>query len=63
MKDVERKYASIKEAYEQTKTLSKQIKTKPKNISHGKETSERVIKALRRIIKTKIDSVPDKNCR
>ena len=58
--DMERKYVSIKEAYEQTKILSDQTKTKLKNLHQEKETSEEVIKALRRMTKTKIESVPDK---
>ena len=59
-KDIERKYASIKEVYEQIKVLSEQTKTKLKNLNQEKETSEEVIKALRSMTKTKIDSVPDK---
>ena len=58
--DMERKYVSIKEAYEQTKILSDQTKTKLKNLHQEKETSEEVIKALRSMTKTKIESVPDK---
>ena len=57
---MERKYVSIKEAYEQTKILSDQTKTKLKNLHQEKETSEEVIKALRSMTKTKIESVPDK---
>ena len=59
-KDIERKYVIIKEAYEQTKVLSEQTKEKLKNLHQEKETSEEVIKALRSMTKTKIDSVPDK---
>ena len=59
-KDIERKYASIKEVYEQIKVLSEQTKTKLKNLNQEKETSEEVIKALRSMTKTKIDSVSDK---
>ena len=59
-KDIERKYASIKDVYKQTKVLSEQTKTKLKNLNQEKETSEEVIKALRSMTKTKIDSVPDK---
>ena len=59
-KDIKRKYASIKEIYKQTKVLSEQTKTKLKNLNQEKETSEEVIKALRSMTKTKIDSVPDK---
>ena len=58
--DMERKYVSIKEAYEQTKILSDQTKTKLKNLHQEKQTSEEVIKALRSMTKTKIESVPDK---
>ena len=46
--------------YGQTKILPEQTKTKLKNLHHEKETSEEVIKALRSMTKTKIDSVPDK---
>ena len=59
-KDVERKYASSKEVYEQTKILSEQTNIKLKNLHQEKETSEEVITALRSMTKTKIDSVPDK---
>ena len=59
-KDIERKYVIIKEAYEQTKVLSEQTKEKLKNLHQEKETSEEVIKALRSMTKTKIDSVLDK---
>ena len=59
-KDIERKYASIKEVYGQTKILLEQTKAKLKNLHQEKETSEEVIKALRSMTKTKIDSVPDK---
>ena len=47
-KDVEGKYASIKEVYEQTKILSEQTKIKLKNHHQEKETSEEIIKALRK---------------
>ena len=57
---VDRKYANIKEVYEQTKILPEQTKTKLKNINLEKETSEEVIKALRSMTKTKTDSLPDK---
>ena len=59
-RDVDRKYASRKEVYEQTKILPEQTKTKLKNINLEKETSEEVIKALRSMTKTKTDSLPDK---
>ena len=59
-KDIERKYASIKEVYGQTKILLEQTKAKLKNLHQEKETSEEVIKALRSMTKTKIDSVSDK---
>ena len=59
-KDIERKYVSIKEVYGQTKILLEQTKAKLKNLHQEKETSEEVIKALRSMTKTKIDSVPDK---
>ena len=59
-KDVERKYAIMKEVYDQTEILSEQTKTKLKNHHQEKETSEVVIKALRSMTKTKIDSVHDK---
>ena len=59
-KDIERKYDSIKEVYEQTKILSEKIKTKLKNLHQEKETPPEVIKALRTITKTKIDTVLDK---
>ena len=59
-KDIERKYANIKEVYEQTKLLSEERKSKLKNLNQEKKTSEEVIKALRSMTKTKIDSVPDK---
>ena len=49
-----------KEVYEQTKVLPEQTKTKLKNLNQEKETSEEVIKALRSMTKTKIDSVSDK---
>ena len=60
-KAVERKYVSIKEVCEQTKILSVQTKTKLKNFYQEKETSEevKVIKALKSMTETKIDSVPD----
>ena len=57
--DVERKYVS-KKVYEQTKILSGQTHIKLKNLHQEKETLEKVIKALRSMTKTKIDSVPDK---
>ena len=59
-KVIERKYACIKEVYEQTKVLWEQTKTKLKNLNQEKETSDEVIKALRSMTKTKIDNVPDK---
>ena len=59
-KDIERKYASIKEVYEQTKILSEQTKTKLKNLHQEKGTFEKVIKALRSMTKTKIYNVPDR---
>ena len=59
-KDIERKYASIKEVYEDTKVLSEQTKIKLKNLNQEKQTSEEVIEILRSMTKTKIDSVPDK---
>ena len=43
--DLQRKYVSIKEVYEQSKMLSEQAKTKLKNLHQEKETSEKVIKA------------------
>ena len=46
-KYVERKYASIKEVYEQTKILSEQAKTKLRNFHQEKEKFEEFIKALR----------------
>ena len=59
-KNVERKYAIIKEVYGQTKTISEQTTTKLKHLHQEKETSEEVIKALKSMEKTKIDSVPNK---
>ena len=59
-KNVERKCAIIKEAYGQTKTISEQTTTKLKHLHQEKETSEEVIKALKSMEKTKIDSVPNK---
>lgn len=58
-KGVEKNYASLKEVCWQTKILSEQAKTNLKNIHQEKELSEEFIKALRSIIKTKIDSVSD----
>ena len=58
-KGLERKYASIKEVYKQTKLLSEQTKTKLKHLHQENERSEEVIKALRSMTKTKTDSVPD----
>ena len=45
---------------EETRILSQQTKTKLKNLHQEKQTSEEVIKALKSMAKTKIDSVPDK---
>ena len=56
---VEWKYVS-KNLYDQTKILIGQIHIKLKNLYLEKEILEKVIKALRSMIKTKIDSVPDK---
>ena len=56
----ELKNISIKQVYEQIKILSELTKIKLKNLHLEKETSEEVIKALRSMTKTKIDSVPDK---
>ena len=56
----ELKDISIKQVYEQIKILSELTKRKLKNLHQEKETSEEVIKALRSMTKTKIDSVPDK---
>ena len=39
--------------------LSEQTKTKLKNLHQEKETSKQVIKALRSMTRTKIDSVRD----
>ena len=60
-KDIEIKYASMKEANDLTKILSKESKTKLKSLRQEKETSKEVIKALRNMTKTKIDSAPDKD--
>ena len=56
---VEKKYVS-KKVYDQTKIIIGQIYIKLKNLYQEKEILEKVIKALRSMIKTKIDSVPEK---
>ena len=45
---------------EETRILSQQTKTKLKNLHQEKQTSEEVIKTLKSMAKTKIDSVPHK---
>ena len=62
-KDVDRKFASIKEVYNETKIQSEQTKIKLKNLYCYKETYQEFIKALRSMKKTKIDSVLDKELR
>ena len=62
-KNVDRKFASIKELYNETKIQSEQTKTKLKNLYYYKETYQEFIKALRSMKNTKLDSVLDKELR